>query len=415
MDTEDDIGQRLRDSFNRTDVPSTGDIADVHARTARRARRHRFGTTIAALALAVVGVAIPILTLGTLGGDRVSNQQPPGSAADIAFPATFSSGVDWNQISTGPVTKAEGQPLTWMTNTGFAKSDLDLFVKDGSSSQSILASSSFGLATVSMLGSEDVLILVSATPGEWGPPSPPVGLDPIPQFTDSTLPLSLGDATVLTEWSGQTSANTIEYMLGAQTASLFLDVRIFFGTPDPSAAILGAAQAQLNALVVPDYAVGSVPGPPTFASTAQWLTLNTSTIALDPQSYPQSWAATVPFSPEDNALYAKSGVLWYSGFPRSTITSLPSDGIVIVASVQAPSDQPASAESPLPSGPLHFDLSKAEIQLQWEGQLSPDVPQYIIWAGTQEPSVEVRVFFGRLDPSEEMLQMAQDELSTLAT
>lgn len=378
--------------------------------------RTSLGRRLVAAAVAMA-IALGVISLRSLRGRVRSNRETgirPAASAQVGFPATFRVADGWNQLSTGPFDQGSGEPLTWAVSGAFSRQDLDTFVKDGSSPESTLEPASFGLDTVSGLDPTGILILVGAVPDAWGLPGPPEGLDPISEFPSRSLPLQVSDAVVLTAWKGQISSSTVQYVLGAQAGSNFLDVRLFFGTPSPSAELLAAAQLELDNLVLPDYEVGSATAPPTFAAQPAWNTIGTSTVAIDPGSSPDSWAATVPFARTDLATAsARAGVLWYSAWPSATIEGLSPDGIVIIAGVQGTGfDGSVGGANTLDRSPS-FDLSKAEVQLEWEGQDNPNAPMYVIWAGTQDPSIEVRVFFGRPDPTCEMLSRAQQELSTM--
>ena len=69
--------------------------------------------------------------------------------------------------------------------------------------------------------------------------------------TQRSLPLDLGDADVRHSWEGQPNGNVPEYVLWQEVNGYFLDVRVYFGTQDPSHGLTMEAQAELAQLVVP--------------------------------------------------------------------------------------------------------------------------------------------------------------------
>ncbi|MGH2594529.1 MAG: Kelch repeat-containing protein [Actinomycetota bacterium] len=152
--------------------------------------------------------------------------------------------------------------------------------------------------------------------------------------------------------------------------------------------------------------------PPSFEPADGWATISTSTdpIVADPKSCCATWAANVPFAAEDLSKDSVDGVLRWWTFPGLTIRELPPEGIVIVAEV----------DPTLPSRCCgHFDaaaalrLSDADVQRSWEGQIAPNVPLYLLDAYVGGRDLDVRIFFGSLDPSEATLSAAQDELDRL--
>jgi hypothetical protein len=69
-------------------------------------------------------------------------------------------------------------------------------------------------------------------------------------FSERTLPLRLSDADVRHSFEGQVNADVPEYVLWRSVDGVDVDVRIFFGTQQPDAATLAAAQAALERLVL---------------------------------------------------------------------------------------------------------------------------------------------------------------------
>jgi len=97
-------------------------------------------------------------------------------------------------------------------------------------------------------------------------------------------------------------------------------------------------------------------------------------------------AATIAYLDEPNALP-----------PRRTLEVLPRDGIVAAVSV--------SRSSGWLRAPRHappYRLSDLDGRVGWEGQVR-DLPEYVLWAHAGDRYfVDLRVYFGRRDPTEAM-------------
>ncbi|HXF71320.1 MAG TPA: hypothetical protein VNO79_01750 [Actinomycetota bacterium] len=93
---------------------------------------------------------------------------------------------------------------------------------------------------------------------------------------------------------------------------------------------------------------------------------------------PTAWAANVPFAPEDRSYFAPDGYLRWSSRPGETMRTLPPEGIVIVVGLFPPTE--ATPGPVFPPRQLPLQLSDFEVRPSWEGQVSPDVPEYRLWA-----------------------------------
>jgi hypothetical protein len=110
-----------------------------------------------------------------------------------------------------------------------------------------------------------------------------------------------------------------------------------------------------------------------------------------------AWASTAPYLDEWNALP-----------PQRTLESLPPDGIVIWVGAWRNPWEPRWPEVPPP-----YDLERFEVSPGWEGQVR-DIPEYRLWTQFDgQYEVDVRVYFGRPEPSPEMLAGAQRLLNGL--
>ncbi len=105
-----------------------------------------------------------------------------------------------------------------------------------------------------------------------------------------------------------------------------------------------------------------------------------------------TWAATIPWADEWNALP-----------PFRTLERLPREGIAIWLGLTRTSRFPpefARREPP-------FELGTFERYESWEGQVR-DIPEYRLWATVDEATtVDLRVLFGRRDPTPAMRAEAQ--------
>jgi hypothetical protein len=60
-----------------------------------------------------------------------------------------------------------------------------------------------------------------------------------------------------------------------------------------------------------------------------------------------------------------------------------------------------------------FSLSDADVRQLWEGQPNREVPEYLLLECVNGFDLEVRVYFGRQEPSASALARAQAELQRL--
>jgi hypothetical protein len=114
-----------------------------------------------------------------------------------------------------------------------------------------------------------------------------------------------------------------------------------------------------------------------------------------------SWASTIPYRDE-----------WRDLPPQRTLEALPGDGLVIWLALSRFWD-PGVPGQRFPAHDLPYDLSDFERHPGWEGQVR-DIPEYRLWTRVPDRyEVDVRVYFGRPDPTPEMLERAQEELNGL--
>jgi hypothetical protein len=98
-------------------------------------------------------------------------------------------------------------------------------------------------------------------------------------------------------------------------------------------------------------------------------------------------------------------------WPEETLKTLPPSGILIVAFGHRGQER---RENESPQRDLPYELSQFRHDEGWEGQPAPNVPQYVLWTTVDRHLLDVRVFFGTQDPSDDQLARAQAELNTLS-
>lgn len=72
-----------------------------------------------------------------------------------------------------------------------------------------------------------------------------------PTFRRATLPLRLGSFRLDRLWEGQPAANVQQRLRWVSVAGCQLDVRVYFGTQQPSRELRAIVQAELNRLMLP--------------------------------------------------------------------------------------------------------------------------------------------------------------------
>jgi hypothetical protein len=174
----------------------------------------------------------------------------------------------------------------------------------------------------------------------------------------------------------------------------------------PSPALIGALNELLGSFAVEqgDFFPGTVE-PGRFSERPGWF-VGTSgeDEARAEGEFTTAWASTIPYADAWNALP-----------PFETLRRLPRHGIVIwlglsrsnrIPSGQAGGESFRGREAP-------FSLEEFERHPGWEGQVR-DLPEYVFWATVERQyQVDLRVYFGRPDPTTAMLSEAQAMLDGL--
>jgi hypothetical protein len=191
------------------------------------------------------------------------------------------------------------------------------------------------------------------------------------------------------------------FQLSGRLFVLFVET----GSLPPTADALAGLNDLLGSLVVEpgDFYPGTVE-PARFPERRGWHagTSGPDEAGADGE-FTTSWAATIPYADEWNALP-----------PFKTLERLPPDGILIWLGLTRSNRLP-----PLPQGdpccPARtppFRLAEFDRRGSWEGQIRPEVPEYVLWGTLADRQrIDLRIYFGRRDPTEAMLAEAQAMLN----
>jgi hypothetical protein len=223
--------------------------------------------------------------LGTMSLDD-SSGDPSRPPRNTWRPPSFEPARGWNVASNGPVpVGTEGLTETWAANVPLATEDL----KESALVGQLVA---WPRATMKDLPPDGVVMATWLDFPEEGPASPNRN------FPARDLPLRLDDAEIQNSWEGQVAPNVPFYWISATVKGQYVEVRIFFGTQNPSRGTLQTAQDELDRLVVPDLVS---PPPPTARV-----------------------AATIPVGPHPTAIAAGEGSVWVA-----VRGERPADGTVV--------------------------------------------------------------------------------------
>jgi hypothetical protein len=131
-------------------------------------------------------------------------------------------------------------------------------------------------------------------------------------------------------------------------------------------------------------------GPKPIRADGEWLT---------------AWASTIPYRDPWNALP-----------PHETLEALPDDGVVIWVGLERNSRFPPTApdrEGIVPPVEPPFRIADLEHYRHWEGQVD-DIPEYRLWGTVRRQyRIDLRLYFGRPEPTPAMLDEAQAMLDGL--
>lgn len=230
--------------------------------------------------------------------------------------------------------------------------------------------------------------------------SPPTDLSEFPELSGA-LQLEVGDF-------GASDGNSDDSLLtghGFARKTFQVSGRLFVlfaetGSLPPTAAALAGLNEVLGSLAVEpgDFYPGMVE-PARFSERPGWHVGASGPDEADADGeFTTSWAATIPYADGWNALP-----------PFRTLERLPRDGIVIWLGLSRTNRFPPPKEA----RKAPFQLDDFERVDLWEGQVR-DLPEYRLWGTVDEDTrLDLRVYFGRPDPTPAMLAEAQASLDGL--
>jgi hypothetical protein len=190
-------------------------------------------------ALAVlVCTALLSLAVGAIGASLLWPGSSAAQASASRYPGPiFTPAEGWTTMATSGWPVSPEAPLAWATNIAVS-ADFERVYLDETS-------------PLRNLPSDGIFILASlADPGRVPAPQSREGT-----FVDRVLPLQISDAEIQPTWLGQPNPEVPQYLLLSRVKEQWVDVRIYFGTQEPSDALRSAAQEQLRRLTIPDPAV----------------------------------------------------------------------------------------------------------------------------------------------------------------
>jgi hypothetical protein len=236
--------------------------------------------------------------------------------------------------------------------------------------------------------------------------SPPLQAGEYPEL-NGPLRLDTGDFEPfdgVTEDSGATGNGYARrtFRLSGRFFVLFAEA----GERVPPPAALAALNELLASLAVEpgDFFPGTV-APARFPQRAGWFVgTGGPDEARAEGEFTTAWAATIPYADEWNALP-----------PFETLRRLPREGIVIWVGLSRSNRFPPRREGDdtFPAREPPFSLAEFEPRGAWEGQVR-DLPEYLLQATVRgQYNVDLRVYFGRPNPSEETRSQAQAMLERL--
>ncbi len=262
-----------------------------------------------------------------------------GPTDDPAGGAVHGPGFDpapgWNTLHAAATVASSNLSPDWASTEPFTASDLAQIAR-------------YDLVqfvpghTLLRLPPDGVVITASvAFPGQATQPGPP-------NFPDRTLPLTLDDSGGCGAWEGEVSATVPQCTIWARVGGIDVDVRVYFGTPNPSDAARAAANAELARLHFPEAETSPSAPPPLTGGTSELdRDDGISLLVPDGWSYVQD-----PSGPtEPRTVLAISNVLIPLGgecAPSAALDALPPQGVL--AWVILYGDTQGNAFPPRPAG-----------------------------------------------------------------
>ncbi|MDP9342225.1 MAG: hypothetical protein M3Q23_09020 [Actinomycetota bacterium] len=353
---------------------------------ARRLRRRRIVASVVASMLVLVGIAVPLSLLAGLGRNRAV----PGSGRldafgiELTLPDGWDGRISWTTDEVGPVFQAGTFPLPQ-------------------------PGGDFLRRAMKAMAPEDIVVALH----EFTPSCPCTG------FQAVSAPVSIGPGDVVSDPGFDPGHAYAEQAF--QNGGRWFVLGVAFGTAVPGAAAEQQANSVLSTLWIDPGLTsgptgdpaGGIQPPPRFDPAPQWNQMAAGTPA-GWELLPLAWASNEPFRAADLAYVARYDVMEFR--PDATLRALPPDGVVVVASAGTTTPFGGASQPGNPNFPdrqLPLQLTDADVRTAWEGQVAPNVPEYLILARVGQQDVDVRVYFGTLHPDDATLADAQAELDRL--
>lgn len=163
-----------------------------------------------------------VFAVAALGGAAAS----PRSGSSVLPPPAFRPAPEWWTLTTGPTNATGLEPQVWAIT---ARSNVAALVP-------------FDLFNGLRRLNRDAVLIWASTSARGGPTR---------VFTRATWPLRLSAFRVDRTWEGQPAPNVQQRLRWASVGGWRLDVRVYFATQHPSKRLIGAAQAELDRLLLP--------------------------------------------------------------------------------------------------------------------------------------------------------------------
>jgi hypothetical protein len=381
-DTE--LKQRLRRVV--ADDPPVPRLETVIQRGRRLAVRRAIGGLVAT-ALAITAVAVPLSGLRHLG-------EAPGSSPTPASEPTFGDGRigmaardGWHDLQASDISVCTATVAISPDDVAAAHELGDEWLACDGTYRTLPA------------GAIEITVAVTSSAYGWEQPNE--------RYPARTLPLQISDARTVPDPEGVPN-NVLLSVLPSTIGSRWIDVRMYFGSEEPSQHQLDVAQERLNDLFVD--APASLGSNLAFAPDEGWNERVTdSTLATNPDDQATSaWAANVSLpDPDPNSIYPP-------GVTNNMIDALPADGVIVQANQILFTDNAIPPSTGYVPSALPLDLRAGTVSHGgWEGQTRTDLTQYQMRAIVNGRPVGITATFGTTDPSADLLREAQIELNRL--
>jgi hypothetical protein len=233
MTVRDDA--ELRDRIRRlANVPTPSPKLAVVSRRSRTLHVRRMAVVALVAAAAGAAIAIPLRSLGGIGGGG----RDVGSIGVRVRPIGFEVAEGWAMAAVDPA-DSPGEQTVFVTNGPFARADLE----GSHEEEGIVVLPTGAEHTRRSLPDDGVLIAASAVFRSRNP------LPPHADFPAQTLPLRLPSGSPETAWEGY-SEGLSRYTMGGTVNGRFIVVNVYFGSEAPSESVIARAQEELDRLHV---------------------------------------------------------------------------------------------------------------------------------------------------------------------